>query len=714
MIGSPEDRSPPMTPQLALRVAMVGSFALVMFAIIFFRLWFLQVLSGNTYVAEANANIVQTIKVQAPRGQILDRNGNVLVSSDQAPAVLIAPQSLPKAITLTDQHAIDHPPKADLTLYGRLATLLALPNKETSCPIAGAKPPPLGPKGTFRMPAIACTVAQKVATQVAFSDVTLATGISPYLQDYMLERSTLFRGVQVEEEALRQYPLGDVGAQLFGTVGQISCNNPKLVSDCETRQARFKGAGNSDSVGQSGLEWQYNQYLQGHDGTDKVKVNAQGAFEGYEKGTASTAGETLKLSIDEKLEEVGQAALARSVAAVPSSLGGAFVAMNPDNGQVYAMGSNPTYNPSLFTKPISTSTYNQDFKNNPGNPLLDKAIESVGPDGSTFKVITSTAALESGAWTIADSYDDTGEFCFPPDNTPCLNNAGHAAYGSLDLTDAIKVSDDVFFYHLGFLLNADPTSHPNGGALQYWARMFGIGQSPGIDLPGAATGSLPTPKLLKLLYKEEVQCENATGPYKGHPKHPASTGGCGIANNSYWTVGDNVNTAVGQGDVQVSPLQLAVVYSALANGGNVVTPHVGMDIQSSNGTVLQKIDPPIKRHLNINPTDLGAILEGLHEAAQGGGTSSDVMGNFNQTVYGKTGTAQYIPTSGPNAGQETDYAWYACFVPATATSKPIAVVVWVQQGGFGDVSAAPVARQILSQWFDGRPGPYVAGTSSDV
>jgi len=155
-----------------------------------------------------------------------------------------------------------------------------------------------------------------------------------------------------------------------------------------------------------------------------------------------------------------------------------------------------------------------------------------------------------------------------------------------------------------------------------------------------------------------------------------------------------------------------VAYSALANGGTIVTPHIGLNVENADGTVLQKVGPePPKRKLNINPLYLDTILQGLHEAAQtSGGTSDDVMGNFPRTVYGKTGTAQY-GTVGVN---ETDYAWYSCFVPATATSKPIEVTVWVEKGGFGDTAAAPVARQILSQWFLGKPGPYTSGSSPDL
>jgi penicillin-binding protein 2 len=195
--------------------------------------------------------------------------------------------------------------------------------------------------------------------------------------------------------------------------------------------------------------------------------------------------------------------------------------------------------------------------------------------------------------------------------------------------------------------------------------------------------------------------------WKRSSKHPP--GGCGLADgtNRPWSAGDNENLAVGQGDVQVTPLQLAVAYSAIANGGNVVTPHLGLDVQTADGFVLRSFDPPIRRHLNIDPLYLDTIRAGLRAAAsQPGGTSADVFGTFPEQVYGKTGTAQYN-------GQQ-DYAWYACFVPSWATSKPIAVVVTVEQGGFGAVGAAPVARQILSQWFFGNKGAYVAGSSKTL
>jgi penicillin-binding protein 2 len=484
-----------------------------------------------------------------------------------------------------------------------------------------------------------------------------------------------------------------LAAQLFGTIGPLT---PQEVKD-----PRYKGVPHSDYVGQSGLEYYYNHYLQGSDGTQRFQVNAFGNFTGNLRGTASRRGYDLKTSLDVNLQRVGQQALAESIASNAGADAGSFVAMNPDNGQIYALGSLPTFDPNIFTKPITYQAYQQLNNAASGYPLLNRATQSVGPTGSTFKPITATAALQSGAWSLGETFDDTGQFCF---SGQCRHNAGGAAYGGLDLVNAIRVSSDNFFYNLGVLTNADPSRHPFGGALQQWARRYGIGSRTGVDLGGELAGSLPDPAWRTHKNKLESECDNATGPFKGKPKHPP--GGCGIADgtNRPWAVGDNENLAVGQGDVQVTPLQLAVAYSAIANGGNVVRPHVAQAVESSAGTVLQNINPPPARHLRIDPVYLDAIRQGLHEAAQSpGGTSDDVFGSFPEQVYGKTGTAQYT-------GQP-DYAWYVCFVPDWVTNKPILVAVHVERGGFGAVGAAPVARQILSQWFFGNKGKYVAGSS---
>jgi penicillin-binding protein 2 len=716
MIGPLDERTPPMTPQLALRVAIVGGLALVLFAVIFLRLWFLQVLSGSHYVAEAQSNVVQHIPVAAPRGEIVDSSGTALVESVAVPSIQIAPRSLPAPVTrdsgLVTLHGRPvpavHVPATDYTLFDRLAKLIGMSTKPHPCKYTVYWTS--GPVNYHvRLTEIACLVAKSVS-QSSYANATIKTNVPTYIQDYLAERVTRFPGVLSDDTYIRKYTLGNAGAQLFGTYGQISAT--------EVNTKPYKGITAGNLVGQSGLEAEYNWALQGVNGEQGVKIDSQGQFEGYAKETDPAEGDTLKLSLNAKVEQTGQRALAYSIA-VNHGVGGAFVAMDPQNGQIYAMGSAPTYNPGNVSPSISKREWA--YLRNPNNqtPLLNRAIQSPLPDGSTFKVVTATAALESGKWQLGDTFSDPPKFCM---GTLCLQNSGGAHYSGVDLQDAIEVSDDEFFYNLGDKMDV---ATGNGGPLQRWASRFGLGHPTGVDLPGEAKGEIGSPKLQAALWNEEKQCETATGAYAytdpvtgqisskklpGYVHSKKIPGGCAIASAPYWTVGDNVETGVGQFDDEVTPMQLAVVYSAIENGGTIVTPHVAQEVESPNGNVLQRFDPAPKRKLPIDASYLSAIQEGLHLAATGpSGTSSGVMGNFPEPVYGKTGTAEL-----GNSASSPEDAWYACYVPASATSKPILVVVNVEKGGFGAVAAAPVAREILSQWFLGKPGPYVAGTSTDL
>jgi penicillin-binding protein 2 len=662
MIQLPEDRRPPLTPQLALRVAVLGSVALALFAIIFFRLWFLQVLSGDKYLAEAKVNRVRDVLIPAPRGEIVDRNNTLLVDSKPAIAVQISPPDLPRS-----GHRRNN-------MYRSLAHILGVSTRPHRCPVPG--------RGVHHLAKIPCTVAQQVA-MLPYANVTLKTDVPSDVLYFLSERQAQFPGVKVDQVWLRRYPEHDLAAQLFGTVGPIT---PK-----EVKSARYRGVSEQSIVGQSGLEWYYDRYLRGVDGADRVQVDALGRFSRYLRQTNPQAGRTLKLSLDLGLQKAGQQALAQAIASNPPSTAGAFVALNPQDGEVYAMGSEPSFDPNIFTKPVPESVYKRLNNASSGYPLFNRAIQSAYPTGSTFKGITSTAALQSGAWTLGETYDDTGVYSNGPGDV--RHNAGHASYGVLDLTQAIKVSSDNFFYNLGRLMNSNA---PKGGALQHWARAFGMGRQTGIDLGGENAGILPSPSWRTSRNKEEKACE--------HKHHVPS---CGIADGRPWSVGDNENLAVGQGDLEATPLQLAVAYSTIENGGKVVRPHVGMEIDQPDGTLAQKINPPPSRYVHIAPQNLAAIRLGLREAAsQPGGTSADVFAGFPEAVYGKTGTAQHL-------GQ-ADQSWYVCFVPSWATGKPILVVVTVEQGGFGAQAAAPAARQILSQWFSGKRGQFVVGSSKTL
>jgi penicillin-binding protein 2 len=670
MIQLPEDRRPPLSPQLAMRVAVIGGFALAMFAIIFFRLWFLQVLSGDQYLAQASTNRTREIAIPAQRGDMVDRSGTQLVESRQAVAIQLDPVEIPQN------------PAARDAMFRRLSVVLGMSTKPVRCRIAGQGVQTLGP--------IDCKVAQQHAL-LPYANVTVTTDVRKPVYLYLAERQEQFPGVLEPTVFVRSYPLHDLAAQLFGTVGPINA--------AELHQSHFKGVSQNSIVGQTGLEYSYDHYLRGADGADRVQVNAAGRFTKELAQQPPVAGHTLRLSLDIGLQKAGEQALAAAIANNSPANAGAFVALDPRNGEVLAMGSNPTFDPNVFVKPLSSSAYAQLNNASSNFPLIDRALQSAYPTGSTFKAITATAALQSGVWNLSDTFDDTGSFTLSGGLS--LHNAGHAAYGSLDMVNAIRVSSDIFFYNLGEKLNVDPARAPNGGQLQVWARNLGIGQPTGIDLGGEVTGTLPTPKWRANRNKLELECEQATGPFKGKPRHSS----CGIADGRPWSEGDNVNLAVGQGDLQATPLQLAVAYSAIENGGTIVRPHVGLQIENPDGTVLQKIDPPAQRHVSIDQTNLDAIRSGLHAAAQsGGGTSDDVFGNFPEPVYGKTGTAQ--------RNGQADQSWYVCFVPDP--KRPILVAVTVEQGGFGAAAAAPAARQILSQWFFGNRGKFVAGTSKTL
>ena len=259
----------------------------------------------------------------------------------------------------------------------------------------------------------------------------------------------------------------------------------------------------------------------------------------------------------------------------------------------------------------------------------------------------------------AGIFNDTGSLRI--DSNQVLHNAGHAINGPVDMSDALKVSSDIYFYSLGMKAKASK----GGGMIQDWARQYGLGERTGIDLPAEVDGLIPNPAWRNRLYHEHLT-------------------------DRPWTVGDNINLAVGQGDLEADPLQMAVAYAALGNGGTVVTPHLGDDVETATGRILQEIRPASRRHLDISPTTRDTIMSGLTRAAmEPGGTSYPVFGHFPFDVAGKTGTAQR-----PN---QADQSWYIVLAPAK--HPQIVVAVTIERGGFGVDTAAPVAARILERYF---------------
>src|SRR6185312_14313726 len=409
----PEDRRPPITPQLAMRVAIIGGFALAMFAIVFFRLWFLQVLSGDQYLAQASTNRVRDISIQAPRGEMLDRTGRVLVEDRRAVAVVVSPPKLPSD------------PAARTRELARLSRAIGASTRPHACRVG---------RQVVRAMDVDCLVRRGV-WNLPYADVTVSTDVHPAVYDYLGERAQEFPGVSIETVFLRSYPHDDVGAQLFGTVGQISST--------QLKNQHFKGVRGGTVVGQSGLEYTYDHYLRGIDGATRVQVDALGQAKGYLRERAPVQGEDLRLSIDLGLEREGQKALETGIALANSNgnpaRAGAFVALDPRNGQVLAMGSEPSYDANLFARPLSDRMYKQTFGPGHDDPLINRAISSAYPTGSTFKVVTATAALVTGLITPGTVYDDTGTF---REGLLVRRNAGGAVYGPVALVQAIQESVD--------------------------------------------------------------------------------------------------------------------------------------------------------------------------------------------------------------------------------------------------------------------------------
>jgi penicillin-binding protein 2 len=374
---------------------------------------------------------------------------------------------------------------------------------------------------------------------------------------------------------------------------------------------------------------------------------------------------------------------------------GAFVALDPRNGEVLAMGSYPSFDPNLFARPLTKSEYKTLIGEGKGTvaPLLNRAVNGGYPTGSTFKPITAMAALEGGFLSPGEALG--GGQCITV-STQQFCNAGHADFGALDLVNALRVSSDTYFFEVGERANS------HGEAIQRTARELGIGSTTGIDLPSELTGIVPDRQWRKEVAEAELRCERH--------KHVPS---CGISDGRPWSVGDDMHLAVGQGDLLTSPLQLAVAYSTLANAymhegnGVVVRPHLGLEIDDPGGGLVRSLSFPPVRRVRLNYADLRLVMEGIHDAtSQPGGTSADVWAGWDQAqhpVYGKTGTAQH-------QGQ-ADQSWYMCYIPDPR--RPIVMAVTIEHGGFGDQAAAPVARLMASEWF-GKPAKLVRGSNASL
>jgi len=484
--------------------------------------------------------------------------------------------------------------------------------------------------------------------QAPFAPAVVIANPSPALTNYLQERSARFPGFKVAAAETRSYPLGAFGGPFLGLLGQISKKQLRTHAYGKAQQGQI--------VGESGVEAAYDSILDAGFLKARIPVDSLGRIVGPLVVPKEKQPPTLQLSIDTRLQRAAENAIyngmADARAAGYNPTGGSAVAIDPYTGAIKAIASYPTFNQKLAaTSPRYLSRL---YRDTTGTPTLDRAISGAYPIGSTFKPIIAEAALSAGIITPYTSQLCSGSFTL---GNHTFFNVERGAYEMMDLPTALEQSCDTWFYRLGDRIwAADPAKKAT--LIQHWARLLGLGATPPIDLTGATAGYLPMPN---------AYFERLTGtPYYE---------------------GQAINLSIGQGALQVSPLQLAVAYSALINGGTVVRPHVAEAV-IRNGVRHELRFKPVRR-LKLSPFTW-AIKQGLYEAANNpAGTSGAVFGGFTPTVAGKTGTAEAPPR---------DYhSWYASWAPYD--HPKLVVVVMIEHGGFGTDAAAPAAKQIYQAYF---------------
>jgi len=489
---------------------------------------------------------------------------------------------------------------------------------------------------------------ERLAPRVLRTDVPLATAA------YLSEHSSDFPGIEVQEAAVRDYPFGSLAAHVLGYTGEISEDQLAATSTVN--------ASMGDIVGKTGVESFYDKVLQGEKGFRRFEVDNQGHVRSVLAEGAPIAGKDVRLTINKDVQAVAEKALADALAEAhrqgfTKARAGAAVVLDVKTGAVVAMASVPTYDPALFLGGVSSAQWKS--LNDPSSdyPLNNRAIMAAYPPASTFKSIVAMAALQTHLITAGTRFTCTGRWQGFGSQWAkwCWLHSGH---GSLNLTDAIEQSCDSYFYNVGKLFYDAP-----GEKLQAFARSIGLGERLGIDLSGEVSGRVPDAAWKKAFNQN-------------YPEY------------QQWVPGDTVNMAIGQGDLLVTPLQLASAYATLGNGGKVVTPHVLDAVLGSDGTPSIVASTTISSEPTLSASNLATLRTALVGVTTVG-TGKSPFRRFPISVAGKTGTAQV-------SGKD-DYALFACYAPAASPRYAIAVVI--EQGGHGGSVAAPAARQIMAKLF---------------
>lgn len=591
---------------------------LVLFAVLLGRMVYLQLWRGDYYAKQSDGNRLRQSRILAPRGIIYDSEGKELVNNLPGYAVVLQKQSSYKPETLQ-----------------RLSNLLQMPVEEINAKIK--------------------------ASENFYEPIMLKNNLDQQMVTKIEEQCRYMPEVMLSVQPIRNYPYHELAVHALGYVGE--------VSSYEIEQGLFKNISQGSLVGKGGLEKTYDKYLRGEDGAFMEEVDVAGNVVKHYDSVQPIPGKNLKLTIDYELQKELEAftdkhlAFLRSSGIAPGARAAAVVAIDPRNGAVRAMVSRPGYDPNWFVHGISSKNWNS-INNDPNYPMNNKVITGEYPPGSTFKIVTGSAAFELKKVGLNEPIFDGG---FHP-MVPTMGNAGGEVLGWLTFIKALAMSDNVYFYELGYRVGIDN--------IEKYAHIFGFGERTGIDLEGESKGLVASKKVKREIWDED------------------------------WRLGDTFNAAIGQGFNLTTPIQLSVMLSIVANGGTKYQPYLVDSIINSDGSLFEKPKRAEGKHIDVSQQTIDYIRMGMSATTQEGGTASYFAG-LPKPIAGKTGTAEN--------SHGRDHGLFVAYGPVD--DPELVVVCIVEQGGFGSVAAGPIVYKAFEEFFQEKgymPRPDKAAPKKDT
>ena len=591
---------------------------LVLFAVLLGRMVYLQLWRGDYYAKQSDGNRLRQSRILAPRGIIYDSEGKELVNNLPGYAVVLQKQSSYKPETLQ-----------------RLSNLLQMSVEEINAKIK--------------------------ASENFYEPIMLKNNLDQQMVTKIEEQRRYMPEVMLSVQPIRNYPYHELAVHALGYVGEVSAY--------EIEQGLFKNITQGSLVGKAGLEKTYDKYLRGEDGAFMEEVDVAGNVVKHYDSVQPIPGKNLKLTIDYELQKELEAftdkhlAFLRSSGIAPGARAAAVVAIDPRNGAVRAMVSRPGYDPNWFGHGISSKNWNS-INNDPNYPMNNKVITGEYPPGSTFKIVTGSAAFELKKVGLDEPIFDGG---FHP-MVPTMGNAGGEVLGWLTFIKALAMSDNVYFYELGYRVGIDN--------IEKYAHIFGFGERTGIDLEGESKGLVASKKVKREIWDED------------------------------WRLGDTFNAAIGQGFNLTTPIQLSVMLSIVANGGTKYQPYLVDSIINSDGSLFEKPKRAEGKHIDVSQQTIDYIRMGMSATTQEGGTASYFAG-LPKPIAGKTGTAEN--------SHGRDHGLFVAYGPVD--DPELVVVCIVEQGGFGSVAAGPIVYKAFEEFFQERgymPRPDKAAPKKDT